>query len=245
MEQKLQKVNLNHRIDYIKGAVQAASSLGLDSLVFETNLVRGCDEGKVVFVIENNEIDFPFAGLGISRLDVFKQRLQLFESVTNVTVEAMLTPETKEVMLLQMKAPGISVEFRCATCIGEKAVLKSPRAMKEQPKFEFELSEETINLLVKGHQAFGGDTITLLGDADGVHFKVLDKTNDEFLQTVSPTFTNKATGKKNDGEFNHPFLTKTLLNVLRNATDGRFGLNERGILRGNACGLGTYIVRKM
>lgn len=245
MEQKLIKININDRIDYIKNAALSASALGIENLIIESNMVRGIDEAKVVMIIQENDVKMPFTALGINRLDVFKTRLQLFETQTGVNFEAHLHPETKEVVLLQMKAPGLSIDYRCAHCIEPNPTIKAPRTMKSPIKFEFQMNEETIELLAKGHHAMGGDKLTLSANAEGVQVKTLDSSNDEFVQTIATAFVNKETGKKNDGEFEWMFASKTFLNMLKNATHNTFGVNEAGVFKGISRNLGTYIVHMM
>jgi hypothetical protein len=227
-------------IDYIRTVVKVAKLVGIESVAIEKDLVRAMDENRTVVICHSDDVpDLPFDGIGIGRLDVFSSRFALIDGRDGFVTEAEISnkDKTDQVSQLTFKAKNIKVDYRCAN----STTIKAPKVIKDPMKYEFALSSDAVDTLVKAQGAMGVEYITIISSADkGMCFELVDVNNDVF----SHEFSDQAVSidDRSDSEFVHRYPVKTLISLIKQDPTQRVQVSEKGILRVIVNSINVYVL---
>lgn len=225
-------------VDYIRNAAKVAKLVGIESVAIEKNLVRAMDENKTVVICQMDNVpDLPFEGMGIGRLDVFSSRYNLIDGREQVSTEVEIDSKTSQVSQIIFKAKSIKVEYRCANTL----TIKAPKQIKDPMKYEFLLSADAVETLVKAQVAMGVEYVTIISDKNkGMCFELIDANSDTF----SFEFADQAVSivERKNSEFVHRYPIKTLISLFKQDSSQIVNVSEKGIVKTTVLGLNVYVL---
>lgn len=230
-------------IDYIQNVVKTVQTVGMDKVAIESGVVRGVTDDKTVFILQTENVPtFEFGSIGISKLPVFQNRLNIVREQSNFSVEASSIKNTSEgsyVHTLTMRAAGIKVDF---TCCNPK-ILMGVREFRDQMKVEIDLDPEIVKVLQRGINAMGGKMITIVNNEKETFFEVLDDSNDVFKYTLPtkciPLIENV------DPSFVFRYPADVILSLFKQNPEGSFRVGNRGILNVAVNNLNMYVMQRV
>ena len=231
-------------IKYLKNVMTTAQLVGVDVVVIESNLVRGMDDGRSVFILQDKDVpDMEFGAIGITRLSSLTSRMKIAEELDNFSVEATLVEEDDGYTFaraLIMKGKGLKVDYRCAKPAQLVASQQAgPKQMKDDIEFCVEFDKSMVDMLHKGQAAMKSDEVSIISN-DGVTFELLDVNNDVFSHKFADETINLL-GEENT-KFAYRYPTKVLLMLLKNTEDVLFKVSKRGLLCIDINGLNVYML---
>jgi hypothetical protein len=225
-------------IDYIRNVIKVAKIAGIDSAVFEKDLVRGLDENKTVFILHKDDVpEFPFDGMGLGRLDLFSSRYALVDGRPDVSIEGEISTKdgTNQVTQLTFKAKNLKVDYRCANA----TIFKSPKNVKNPMIYQFSINQDAVETLVKAQSAMGVEHLTLISNADGMRFELVDTNNDVFSHDFSAQAI--SIEEREDAMFVHRYPVKTLIALFKQDPEQTVELNLSGIMKVRILGVDVYV----
>lgn len=226
--------------DYIRNAAKVAKLVGIESVAIETNLVRAMDDNKTVVICHTDGVpDLPFDGIGIGRLDVFVSRFSLADGREQFTTEAEVDTRSgqKQVSQLTFKAKNIKVDYRCAN----SATIKAPKVIKDPMKYEFALTADAVDTLVKAQGAMGVEYVTIVSDEKkGMCFELVDTNNDVFAFEFSDQAV--SIDEREDSSFVHRYPIKTLISLFKQDSTQTVEVSEKGIMKVTISGLNVFVL---
>jgi hypothetical protein len=135
-----------------------------------------------------------------------------------------------------MAGKGVKVNYRCAN----PAVIRAPKVLTDDVRYELTLTDEAINFMSKGSVAMASDEITITAGPDGTFFEITDINGDVFSYTF-PSNAIDITSTK-DAEFSHTFPLKTLLPLLKAAGSDTVHLTDKnGMMKMVVEGFDVYV----
>lgn len=226
-------------VSYIRNAVKVAKIVGIESIAIEKDLIRAMDENKTVVICHTTDVpDLPFDGIGIGRLDLFSSRFALVDGRDGFSTEAEINNKDNldQVSQLIFKATGIKIEYRCA----ESSKIKAPKVIKDPMKYEFKLTADGVDTLVKAQNAMGVDFVTVISNKKGVTFELVDTNNDVF----SHEFADQAVDleERTEVEFVHRYPVKTLIALFKQNSSQPVEVSGKGILKSVINGLDVFVL---
>jgi len=146
---------------------------GIDAIVIDSGLASGLNGKNAVFISDN---DIPSFGqkIGLSRLNLLRQRLDLLVNDPSVTIDAKES-ERGEIVQLEIVAGKTKVQFRCTST----ALIKAPKKLNDEPIAKIDVKKEQLKLILDSIKVMGAKQITLSIKKDGkVFFDTADSNND-------------------------------------------------------------------
>ena len=170
-------------IDYLKNAITTAQLVGAETMVITPGLVRAMDEGRAVFILQNENVpDMEFGSIGLTRLPSLASRMRIAEEIKDYSISATTMNEDEDMFAraLVMTAKGLKVDYRCADPVKLVAAsMAGPKQMNDKMEFCVEFDDSTVDMLQKGQAAMKSETVSIISN-DGVSFELLDVNNDVF-----------------------------------------------------------------
>jgi hypothetical protein len=167
--------------------ISTAKVMGIESLIIDAESIRGqSDEGT--FIISDNTIDqFKQTPIGISRVSVLFSRLNLLgegKKLPKLELEFKERDNGDKIILrIKIKNVKSSVDFKCA----DPLMIKAKKVFKDNLIYEFDLNEDTIELMIKSNSAMQTDKIKLILDDGKVFFNINDIEGDSLKHLVTET----------------------------------------------------------
>lgn len=215
----------NNEIEFIENAVKTAKLVNIDSIIIETGMVRALSEDKTAFIFQDQSVPaFSFSSIGLNRLDVFQNRLEIAMACDNFSVDATADDSGSFIKSLIMKGKGVKIDYRCAN---PKNII-APKKFNDIIKTQVEISSDAVSMMQKGQVAMRSETITLINNEKGVTFELMDINSDVFSHTFT-TITKNLTADT-DTRFVFKYPVKLLLTLLKNNPNGYFNVGQKGIL---------------
>jgi hypothetical protein len=146
---------------------------GIDAIVIENGLASGLNNKNAVFISDN---DIPSFGqkIGLSRLNLLRQRLDLLVNNPDVTIDAKES-ERGEIVQLEIVAGKSKIQFRCTST----ALIKAPKKLNDEPVAKIKVKKDQLQLVLNSIKVMGAKQITLSIKKDGkVFFDTADSNND-------------------------------------------------------------------
>ena len=234
-------------IKFMENAISTAQLVGVATLVIEPNLLRGIDEDRTVFILQDKDVpDMEFGSIGLTRLPTLTSRIKVAENLDGFSIEAKAAESDDEndeepfARSLTMKGKGLKVEYRCANphqLISARQA--GPKQMNDKMEFCVEFDDHAVEMLQKGQAAMKAETVSVISN-DGVTFELLDVNNDVFSHQFADDAVN-LTGKETT-KFAYRYPVKTLLLLFKHASEGLLTVSQRGIMCINVNGLNVYVL---
>lgn len=233
---KLDQTSLN----YISAVIKTADLVKIGNIIIEPGRVRAIDEDRTVVIFhEDNVPDMPFGAIGINRIDVFNNRMELAKSQDNFSVDVEVKDESTDnpwAKSLTFKGKGIKVEYRCAN----PKTIQAPKTLADSEKFSIQMTSDAIALMQKGMGAMKSDSLTIFGTAEGTFFEMADINGDALTYRFGEVANDLIEGE--DVEFSHKYPIKTIIPVLKLLSNGEVIITSRGLVKLKANGLTVYAI---
>lgn len=224
-------------IVYLKNnVIKACSILGIESVIFEREHIRGMDEKQTTIILHEHGLSVPFTSMGLARLSLLNSRLSLGKDEEfSVTAEED-TKNPGVISKLTIKSKKFKVDFRAAN----PNAIKAPKGSKstfDSFLCAVKLSQDDMDLILKASnslpQKTETGTICFLGDPDTGKMMVVltDTNNDDFEMLLDSEVEFNVDDKL---AVNYPL--KQFLTLMKN-NDGDFKICDRNILKSTVCGI--------
>lgn len=224
-------------IVYIQNVVKTSQMVDIDNVIIEPGLVRAIDDNKTVVLFQDVDVpDMPFGSIGLNRIDVFMSRLDITKTQEDFNIDAKVDDESKFARSLTMKAKGLKVDYRCAN----PTTIQAPKQVNDVMKYQIQLNAEAVVLLQKGQSAMAAETVTIVSNAEGVKFELVDINDDTFSHMVTTEV--KALTDDTNTTFAYRYPIKTLLPLFKYNPEGFFTIGQKGILSISVNGLTIFVL---
>lgn len=216
-------------LDYIEKVVGVAKLAGIDTVIIETDRVRGVDDDKTVFILQNEDVpDLPFGAMGMTRISVWSSRYDIAKSTASYSVEANIDDENKDepsfVRSLSLKGKGIKIDYRCAN----PKTIKSPREIADPITHRIKMTSDAVNMMTRGQAAMAAEEVSFFGSKTGVCLEMKDTNSDaltyEFADTIDLENGHTVV------DFHHRYPLKTITALFKQNPDGHFLLTTKGMM---------------
>jgi hypothetical protein len=169
--------------------ITLAKTIGIEGIIIDGNSVRGQSVDGLFIITDHNIEQFKKTPIGITRVSVLFSRLNLIaENKKAPKVELEFKERDngdKIVMRLKIKNNRTTIDFRC----GDPLMIKTKQTLKDALIYSFDLSEETIDLMIRSNAAMQTDKIKLILDNEKVYFNINDTEGDSLKHLVSEAVT--------------------------------------------------------
>lgn len=232
-------------INFLTNVIQVAKILKIENIILDKECVRGHfqEEGSMI-IHRTNLPNFEFNSLGISRISVLDTRLSLLGNSANIEAEEkQMDSGEKTIYKLILSNNKTTVEFKC---VNPALIPKAPKLLKDPVFFTFDVSEESIVLLVRAQSAIKGDNVSFSGSKTGVVAKLSDTEGDMFNHIISDKVVYSSESDKD--KFYFSYKLRTLVPLLKAALteDGvTINITRRGIINLMVNGINVYITQEI
>jgi len=224
-------------IEYIENVVKTSISIGIDNVIIEKDIVRAIDDARTVVMFQDQNVpDMPFGSVGLNRLGIFLQRLEIAKLQDNLTVDVGVDDDAAFAKAFTMRGDGIKIDYRTAN----PSTIHAPRQINDTLLYTIQLNAEAVSLLQKGHTAMGDDRVNIVSDDNGVTFVITDVNGDDMRHTFTQNVT--LLDGVEDNNFTHRYPIKTLLSIFKQNPEGEFSIGSKGILKINVNGLDIFVL---
>jgi hypothetical protein len=158
----------------IRGALIAARTAGINSVVITNGYVAGVHEKHIAAIFSALALDLdPAISIGLAKLTDLEKRLSLFGEIE---VEGEVNANQK-MCKLAIRGKGGKIDYRCS----DERLITYPKSNSDEPGIVVTISKPEIALLSKGAKTLSAEHLTLQVKRDGtVHFECHDTNQDEF-----------------------------------------------------------------
>ncbi len=226
-------------IEFIENVVKTGQSVNIENVIIDADngAVRGIDEGRTVVLFQDTDVpEFPVGAIGLNRVGIFLNRLEIVKGREGFDVDAEIVniDNVEYVKALHMKSADTKIGYRCAN----PESIKAPKQINDNIIYRVQLNAEAVSVLQKGYGAMGTETVTVIG-GDGVAFE-LEDINEDVMRHVFAADSIQL--GEASGSFTHKYPVKTLLALFKQNPDGVFEIGEKGILRIAVNELNIYVL---
>lgn len=227
-------------LQYIEKVIEVADIVGIESIIIEPDRVRATSDGGEVFILHTENVPaMPFGSIGIGRTSVFKSRYGVVKSlpVTYTATTNTVTLDGAPVEFarsIQMTAPKVSIDYRCANPI----TIKSPKKIIDPVHYTIKVDSEWVDLLNKAQQAMSSDIVDFILSNDKLVFDVKDVNGDAFRYEIG---TGIKAEKGAGDEFTYTYHTKVLIPILRKLSDTEVQITSLGLLKAQVSNFNVYL----
>jgi len=226
-------------IEFIETVVKTGQSVNIENVIIdaENGAVRGIDEDRSVVLFQDADVpEFPVSSIGLNRIGIFLNRLEIVKGREGFDVDAEIVniDDVEYVKALHMKSADTKIGYRCAN----PESIKAPKQINDTIIYRVQLNAEAVSVLQKGYGAMGTETVAVIG-GDGVAFELEDINEDIMRHVFAVESIQLGEGT---GSFTHKYPIKTLLALFKQNPDGVFEIGEKGILRIAVNGLNIYVL---
>lgn len=225
----------------IKNAVDIASVLGVESVVMDSFSLRGENkELGIAIMMPTDDITLQFDAIGIGRVLLLKNRLQMLDDAT-IEFEFMGDgQEEKNISRLTLSVGRTSVGFKCH----DPRMIKAPKSITDPVFYEMNLEDADVETIIKGIANMATDTINFSTDEETIVVKISDVNGDVFSHELNSTVEIK---DDTAGSLSKSYKSKTLRTIFTNyirKDDNSIlpiSITRRGIMRISVLGMGIYV----
>lgn len=193
-------------IAYLDKILSTCAIAGIDAIIIDADGVRGINENKTCVIISQTQIPkLPeLYKMGLTRLNVLTNRLSLFKSDPQISVEAKENEQRTEISSLEVSSPSAKVQFRCTS----SSLIKAPKKINDTAKFVLTINKEQVPFILSGAKSMSAKFAILAGKKDGVFFEFTDSNQDTFSTKVA---------ESNDLIFANCYAAEVLLPLIKSA----------------------------
>lgn len=169
--------------------ITLAKTIGIESIIIDKESVRGQSDDGVFIITEHDIQQFKDTPIGISRVSVLNSRLNLIGDAKKLPKVELDFKERdngdKIVLRLIIKNNRTSLDFKCA----DPLLIKAKKVLKDALIYQFDLSDETIDLMIRSNSAMQTDKIKMILESNKIYFNINDAEGDSLKHLVSETIT--------------------------------------------------------
>lgn len=194
----------------IRNAVGVATTLGIESIVIDKFSLRGENkELGIAMIMPTKHIDLEFTALGLGRIALLKNKLQLLSNAT-ISFDVMNKDE-EDVVVSKLKLVDgkTKIEFKCH----DPKFINAPKSINDPVYFNMEFAPTDVELIVKGVSTMASDTINFSTEDDAVYAKISDIHGDNFSHELSTILKLE---DDNAGSLSKTYKSKTLKTIFTN-----------------------------
>lgn len=232
-------MNLNAKsLDYIQEVVRVCRLVGVNNVAIEPGMIRGMDDDQKVVIHSTDNVpqEFEFGSIGMSRLDVFQNRIGIAKSQDKFSVEVTSKPDTTYVLSLVMKSKGTKIDFRCT----DPQKIRAPKKLNDIMRYEVKINADAVTMLQKAVSAMGADVVTIISNSEGVSFELMDENKDVFKHVFADDAVALDDGTATS--FAHRYPVKTLLSLFKEDPTGTFYVGGKGLLLFPVADTNVYVL---
>lgn len=222
-------------IEYIQNVVKVCKLIDIESIIIDSDSVRGMDPNKTRIVIHPHTIELPFKSIGLTRLSTLQSRLDLIKDQEGHYIDTSLKEGKDFIFSLTLVAKGTKVQYRCADPLRIEAKGKSNHISL----FKLTLSEHIVDMIKRGMSAMSTDKITFLNNQNGTSFELSDVNNDVLSQTLTNA---KIIIEGTEPIFAYKYPIKLILAAFKDNPENTFEIGQTGVLKILISGITTYIL---
>lgn len=246
----------NEELNFIQTVIKTANLVDIGNIIIEPGKVRAMDEDQTVVLFQDTGVpEMSFGSIGLNRISLFNSRLEVARAQDNFAVEAITTGEDNEigfdkydpatknpapmwVRSLTMSGKGTKIDYRCAS----PQTIKAPKNRAGVSQYRLDINPEMINMIIKGSSAMKADEITFTGDKNGCTLEMADINGDALEYHFTDIVHIEGTGISPD--FEHKYLIKLVLPLLKLQPTGSFSVTSRGTLIFTVNNLDIYVMAR-
>lgn len=230
-------------ISFLQRMIKVAKILKIENIVLDNECCRGHLQEEGVMIIErDSKPKFDFVAMGITRISVLDARLALITR-NEFIIEAELKEKengTSFISKLLLSNERTDVEFKCS----DPNFIKAPKLLKDPVTHWFDLTAESIDLLVNAQSAVRGESVTFKGSVkSGVLAKLSDSEGDSLNHILTDTLE-VAPGVEVE-KISFPYKNAIIIPILKQFKDEeekiRINITSRGILNVKVNDITVYI----
>lgn len=225
----------------IRNAIAVAQMAGVESLVIDSASIRGQSVEHATAMITPTSIPLEFDALGLDRLNLLNNRLNLIGDTDNceATVEYDGTRLTK----IKFKSKRTTIEFRCT----DPTKIRAPKQVNDPIFYTFDIPEDTVALLMRSNIAMDADVVTFKVVQDGrVLIRVVDTGGDVLEHEVASNVTLSSVCDQET--FSGTYKTKKLIPLLKDCARGgktEVNITRRAIFGVSVKNLNVYVMQEI
>lgn len=166
--------------------LQSAALVNIDKLILSAGSIRGIDDKKsVALITDQNVPDFEDFVVGLNRLPVLADRLNLVKNDEKCGIEVIeSTQRPGEVQSLSLTSSNAKVQYRCSSA---EAIRGVPKAINDTIFWLVTLDQSMVPTITQAAGAMKADRLIVTAKTDGVYFEFVDTNNDTFSMKISDT----------------------------------------------------------
>lgn len=223
-----------------------ANSIGIESIVIDSESLRGMSDDGVFIISEHNIKQFKQTPVGISRVSILNSRFNLLKSdkIPKIELDFKERDNGEKILLrFKIKDKRTALDFKCA----DPTMIKNKKVLKEPLSYSFSLTEETIDLMTRTNSAMQTDKINFILDNGKIYFNISDVEGDTLKHLVSESVKIKPDIKPS---FLINMKNKSILNLFKLALKGKSDVNInvseiRNVLNFEIDFVNIYVVPEM
>lgn len=218
-------------------ATETAKLLSIEDIIIDKNGIRALHPDRTSLILFKQELPLPFESIGINRLNILQQRLNVIKDFNDINIDAQVDGENN-VKILKFSNKNLSVSYRCAN----SKTISAPKNVNENFFREVSFTKDAFEMLSKANSAMKSEFFSLISNENGVSFELVDSNNDVFSYVFSTKIDIM------DKEFSETFVykydIKEFLPILKHNPNTKVQIGEKGILKLLVNGLDVLIVPK-
>lgn len=204
-------------IALLDSLVQTARAAGIKKLVIESGKIRGIDEKQQVVIITTNNVpNLNGKQLGIARLDMLSDRLNLMKNQGTLEIETTDSNFNKtDIGQLDLTAGKVKTQFRSSTIETVKGV---PKNVSDVPAWEIKIDSKVLPVITQAVSAMSSEAVTIASkDGKTVSIELVDSIKDIFTTELTEPPIYVGTGAVSKTSFCHKYPSKIFITLLKDA----------------------------
>lgn len=166
---KLSRADATH----LNNLLTTAALGGVESIVLDGGFASGLNSKNAMFITQTDVPALP-QKMGISRLSVLRQRLELLVTDPDVTIDAKES-DRGEIVQLEIAAGKSKIQFRCTNT----ALIKAPKQLNDDTLCKLTIDKDQLQLILNSIKVMGAKQISIsLKDTGVATFITADTNND-------------------------------------------------------------------
>lgn len=223
-------------IDYIQNVIKVCKLVNIESIIIDSQSVRGMNPEKTQLIIHPHTITLPFKSIGLTRLATLQTRLDAVQDLEGYFIEANEKEGKDFIFSLTLGAKKTKIQYRCADPLRIDAKQKS----NDIALYKITLTEQLVDMIKKATSAMSADRITILNNQDGTFFEMADVNNDIFSQEFSQK--TEILDEGTEPFFVYKYPIKLLLSAFKDDPNNTFYIGRTGIMQIKISGITTFIL---
>lgn len=225
----------------LKKIIQSANSIGIESLIIDSESIRGTGESNSIILIDKNTLDdiSTIGDIGVSRVSVLNSRLSLMKNDDYSINFTQRIKDNGDPVLEKfiIKNGRTSIDFKCA----DPKTIISKKSLTSSIVYSFDLSQDSVDLIIKSNSAMQNDTISFLYSENKVTFKLSDTSGDILTHIISSDIKVDDDSDSFFFNYNKKIILPLLKIAVKDDDKVRLSFTKKGIMNLNVNDLNIYL----